>query len=191
MRFLRLNILALVAVIVALTSIRSHAKKWFKSSVSSWKIDRQFFKSLDIRAGATAAKTKSTKKVSSKKKSKKQKEEEVVVESEDESTASMEVEATSSTSETVSEESQSTSTEVKLKPVRLLVGESSLTEEQTAIDSKVFMSAADMNEAGLFEGDFVLLKGKRAKTTVANAFVSEEIDDSTVLTTKVIRSNIR
>lgn len=57
--------------------------------------------------------------------------------------------------------------------------------------STVTIDAAKMEELGLFNGDTVLLKGKKRKTTVAAVNSDESIAVSRVQMTKVVRSNLR
>ena len=67
-----------------------------------------------------------------------------------------------------------------------------LVDDSTADDhSTISLSAAKMEELGLFNGDTVLLKGKKRKTTVAVVNSDEGVNANKVRMTKVIRSNLR
>ena len=67
-----------------------------------------------------------------------------------------------------------------------------LVDDSTADDhSTISLSAAKMEELGLFNGDTVLLKGKKRKTTVAIVNSDEGVNENKVRMTKVIRSNLR
>eukprot|EP00903_Cladosiphon_okamuranus_P010727 g10139.t1 len=59
--------------------------------------------------------------------------------------------------------------------------------EQTVVS----MSAAKMDELGIFNGDAVLLKGKKRKDTVCIALVEEGLEDSSIRMSKVTRKNLR
>ena len=55
----------------------------------------------------------------------------------------------------------------------------------------VWISAAKMDDIGLFAGDTVLLKGKRKKNTVALVYTDESVSDNRIRMGKLIRSNLR
>ena len=74
----------------------------------------------------------------------------------------------------------------KLTPNTLLVDDS-ITDNH----STVSLSAAKMEELGLFNGDNVLLKGKKRKSTVAIVNSEEGVTENKVRMTKVVRSNLR
>lgn len=57
--------------------------------------------------------------------------------------------------------------------------------------STVAISPAKMEELGLFGGDTVLLKGKKRKNTVAVVNADDNVSDTKIRMTKVIRSNLR
>ena len=65
-------------------------------------------------------------------------------------------------------------------------------DDSTADDhSTISLSAAKMEELGLFKGDTVLLKGKKRKNTIAVVNTDEDVLDNKVRMTKVVRSNLR
>lgn len=67
-------------------------------------------------------------------------------------------------------------------------------EEATNDDNTtVYMTAAKLNELGLFRGDPVLLRGKRRKTTIAVALTEagNELEDGKIRMNKVLRSNLK
>ena len=74
----------------------------------------------------------------------------------------------------------------KLTPNSLLVDDSILDDHST-----ISLSAAKMDELGLFNGDTVLLKGKKRKNTVAIVNAENGVSDNRVRMTKVVRSNLR
>lgn len=55
----------------------------------------------------------------------------------------------------------------------------------------VVIDAAKMEELSLFSGDYVLLKGKKRRSTVAVVHSHEDVSASRVQMTKVVRSNLR
>lgn len=57
--------------------------------------------------------------------------------------------------------------------------------------STVMLNSAKMEELGLFNGDTVLLKGKKRKNTVAVVTADNLVSESRVRMSKVIRSNLR
>ncbi|CAM9280289.1 unnamed protein product [Hapterophycus canaliculatus] len=59
--------------------------------------------------------------------------------------------------------------------------------EQTVVS----LSAAKMDELGIFNGDAVLLKGKKRKDTICIALVEEGLEDSSIRMSKVTRKNLR
>lgn len=76
----------------------------------------------------------------------------------------------------------------KKAPNKLMV------EEATNDDnSTVYMTAAKLNELGLFRGDPVVLVGKRRKTTVAIALQEsgDELEDSKIRMNKIVRKNLK
>jgi transitional endoplasmic reticulum ATPase len=73
-----------------------------------------------------------------------------------------------------------------MTPNTLLVDDS-VTDDHSMIS----LSAAKMEELGLFQGDTVLLKGKKRKNTLAVVNKDEDISDHKVQMTKVVRSNLR
>lgn len=67
-----------------------------------------------------------------------------------------------------------------------------LVDDSLADDhSTVMINSEKMNELGLFNGDTVLLKGKKRKTTVAVVNTDDSVSESRVRMTKVVRSNLR
>lgn len=62
---------------------------------------------------------------------------------------------------------------------------------QTGDHTTVSVSPKKMAELGFFEGDNVLLKGKRRKETLAMISSDESIDDSKISLNSAIRSNLR
>lgn len=74
----------------------------------------------------------------------------------------------------------------KTTPNTLLVDDS-LTEDH----SVVVIDAAKMEELGLFSGDYVMLRGKKRRSTVAVVHAHEDVAASRVQMTKVVRSNLR
>ena len=67
-----------------------------------------------------------------------------------------------------------------------------MVDDSTTDDhSIVSLSPAKLRELDLLNGDYVLLKGKKRKTTLAVVNAEEDIPDSKVRMTKVVRSNIR
>ena len=74
----------------------------------------------------------------------------------------------------------------KLTPNSLLVDDSIVDDHST-----ISLSAAKMDELGLFNGDTVLLKGKKRKNTVAIVNAENGVSDNRVRMTKVVRSNLR
>lgn len=78
--------------------------------------------------------------------------------------------------------------DAKKAPNKLLV------EEATNDDnSTVYMTAAKLNELGLFRGDPVILVGKRRKTTIAIALqeTGDELEDGKIRMNKVVRKNLK
>ena len=57
--------------------------------------------------------------------------------------------------------------------------------------SVVTIGAEKMAELDLFEGDYVLLKGKRRKSTIAVVSSHEDVPTAKIQMTKVVRSNLR
>jgi len=57
--------------------------------------------------------------------------------------------------------------------------------------SVVTIGAEKMAELDLFEGDYVLLKGKRKKSTIAVVSSHEDVPTAKIQMTKVVRSNLR
>ena len=57
--------------------------------------------------------------------------------------------------------------------------------------SVVTIGAEKMAELDLFEGDYVLLKGKRKKSTIAVVSSHEDVPAAKIQMTKVVRSNLR
>ena len=74
----------------------------------------------------------------------------------------------------------------KMTPNSLLVDDAPSDDSST-----IALSPAKMEELGLYDGDIVLLKGKKRKNTIAVVNKDEEVDDHKVQMTKVIRSNVR
>jgi len=74
----------------------------------------------------------------------------------------------------------------KATPNTLLVDDS-ITDDHSIIT----MKKQKMEDLGLFNGDTVLLKGKKRKTTVATVNTDESVSDNRVRMTKVVRSNLR
>ena len=74
----------------------------------------------------------------------------------------------------------------KLTPNSLLVDDAIVDDHST-----VSLSASKMEELGLFNGDTVLLKGKKRKNTVAIVNTENGVSDNRVRMTKVVRSNLR
>lgn len=69
----------------------------------------------------------------------------------------------------------------------------SLLVDDSVVDdhSTVTMNSIKMEELGLFNGDTVLLKGKKRKNTVAIVNTDDAVSESRVRMTKVVRSNLR
>ncbi len=57
--------------------------------------------------------------------------------------------------------------------------------------SVVTIGAEKMAELDLFEGDYVLLKGKRKKSTIAVVSSHGDVPTAKIQMTKVVRSNLR
>lgn len=74
----------------------------------------------------------------------------------------------------------------KLTANSLLVDDSVIDDHST-----VMLNSAKMEELGLFNGDTVLLKGKKRKNTVAVVTADNLVSESRVRMSKVIRSNLR
>jgi len=74
----------------------------------------------------------------------------------------------------------------KQTPNMLLVDDSLHDDHST-----VAISPAKMEQLGLFGGDTVLLKGKKRKNTVAVVNADDNVSDTKIRMTKVIRSNLR
>jgi len=72
------------------------------------------------------------------------------------------------------------------KPNMLLVDDSPSDDHST-----VTVSPKKLEELGLFGGDNVLLKGKKRKDTVAVIVSDEEMSDTKIGMSKVVRSNLR
>eukprot|EP00158_Paraphelidium_tribonemae_P000145 Partr_v1_DN18158_c0_g1_i1_m24368 putative 26S protease regulatory subunit len=69
-----------------------------------------------------------------------------------------------------------------------------MVEEPLSADSDpsvVGLSQAKMDELGLFNGDAVLLRGKKRKDTVCIAMADETLEDNKVRMSKVARNNVR
>jgi transitional endoplasmic reticulum ATPase len=67
-----------------------------------------------------------------------------------------------------------------------------LVDDASADDaSTVALSPAKMEELGVFNGDTVLLKGKKRKNTIAVVTTDEDLSEGKVRMNKVIRSNLR
>lgn len=78
--------------------------------------------------------------------------------------------------------------DAKKAPNKLLV------EEATNDDnSTVYLTAAKLNELGLFRGDPVILVGKRRQTTIAIALQENgnELEDGKIRMNKVVRQNLK
>ncbi|CAM9163821.1 unnamed protein product [Ascophyllum nodosum] len=76
----------------------------------------------------------------------------------------------------------------RAKPNALVVDDSVSAEvEQTVVS----LSAAKMDELGIFNGDAVLLKGKKRKDTVCIALAEEGLENTTIRMSKVTRKNLR
>lgn len=74
----------------------------------------------------------------------------------------------------------------KLTPNTLLVDDSVVDDHST-----ISLSKAKMEELGLFDGDIVLLKGKKRKNTIAVVNTDKTVDANRARMSKVIRSNLR
>lgn len=74
----------------------------------------------------------------------------------------------------------------KSSPSTLLVDDSAADDH-----SAVTIDQAKMKELDLFNGDTVLLRGKKRKTTVAVVYSDESVMQSRIQMTKVVRSNLR
>ena len=75
---------------------------------------------------------------------------------------------------------------------RKMTVNSFLVDDSLADDhSTVMINSEKMNQLGLFNGDTVLLKGKKRKTTVAVVNTDDSVSESRVRMTKVVRSNLR
>ena len=72
------------------------------------------------------------------------------------------------------------------KPNTLLVDDSVSDDHST-----VAMSVEKMDELGLFSGDTVLLKGKKRRDTIAVVTSDENVIETRIQMTKVVRSNLR
>lgn len=72
------------------------------------------------------------------------------------------------------------------KPNKLIVDDS-----QSDDPSTVSINPTKMEELGLFNGDSILLKGKKRKTTVAVINSDENVDNMKIKMTSVVRSNLR
>lgn len=70
-----------------------------------------------------------------------------------------------------------------------------LVEEAVEDDnSVVYLSASKMEELELFQGDIVLLRGKKRKETAAMVFTDDTLDgkhDGKIRVNRVIRNNLR
>src|SRR5690348_11106714 len=65
-------------------------------------------------------------------------------------------------------------------------------EESTTDDNSVAcLSAAKMDELGLFRGDTILLRGKKRRDTVLICLSDENTEDSKIRLNKVARNNLR
>lgn len=65
-------------------------------------------------------------------------------------------------------------------------------DDTVAEDSSVVMMGEEkMKELDLFEGDYVLLRGKRKKSTIAVVSSHEDVPTAKIQMTKVVRSNLR
>lgn len=73
-----------------------------------------------------------------------------------------------------------------MTPNTLFVDDSTTDDHST-----IALSASKMEELGLFNGDTVLLKGKKRKNTVAVVNTDEGVSENKVRMTKVVRSNLR
>ena len=75
---------------------------------------------------------------------------------------------------------------------RKLTANSLLVDDSVVDDhSTVMLNSAKMEELGLFNGDTVLLKGKKRKNTIAVVNADNLVSESRVRMSKVIRSNLR
>ena len=74
----------------------------------------------------------------------------------------------------------------KNSPGTLLVDDSVADDHST-----VTIDQAKMKELDLFNGDTVLLRGKKRKTSVAVVYSDESVALSRIQMTKVVRSNLR
>lgn len=72
-------------------------------------------------------------------------------------------------------------------PNMLLVDDAGATETQ----SSIFLNAQKMAELNLAEGDSVMLKGNKRKTTIGIVFENNEIPEGRIGMTKTVRNNIR
>lgn len=74
----------------------------------------------------------------------------------------------------------------KKSPNILLVDDSPVGD-----DSTILLSKEKLDELNLFSGDYVLLKGKKRKATVAVVGEDEDVDINKVKMSKVVRQNLR
>ena len=69
----------------------------------------------------------------------------------------------------------------------MLLADESVSED----DSSVAVSKSKMTELNLIDGDTVLLKGKKRKTTIAIVYSDPTVGNGKIRVGKVARSNIR
>jgi transitional endoplasmic reticulum ATPase len=135
---------------------------------------------LSIRGGSS--KSKKSKKV-------KKTVKEVAVEEEDDSVDDVEIEDIIAEERKLKDSKKALETAIltrKMTPNTLLVDDSIVDDHST-----ISLSKAKMDELGLFDGDIVLLKGKKRKNTIAVVSTDKTVDANRARMSKVIRSNLR
>ena len=180
-----------IAIILAVVVLfpQGNANKWMKSSISiTSRKDEQL---LRIYGGATTAKAKKGEAKKSKKSTSNKKEKVAKKDDNDVTPAQPEedVESVTKIDSSPSNANESIEKEIiqkKGSQNTLLVDDSTSDDHST-----ISVSPTKLSELGLFNGDTVLLKGKKRKTTVAIISSDETVDDLKVKMTKVVRSNVR
>jgi transitional endoplasmic reticulum ATPase len=135
---------------------------------------------LSIRGGSS--KSKKSKKV-------KKTVKEVAVEEEDDSVDDVEIDDIIAEERKLKNSKEALATAIlsrKMTPNTLLVDDSIVDDHST-----ISLSKAKMDELCLFDGDIVLLKGKKRKNTIAVVNTDKSVDANRARMSKVIRSNLR
>jgi hypothetical protein len=135
---------------------------------------------LSIRGGSS--KSKKSKKV-------KKTVKEVAVEEEDDSVDDVEIDDIIAEERKLKNSKEALATAIlsrKMTPNTLLVDDSIVDDHST-----ISLSKAKIDELGLFDGDIVLLKGKKRKNTIAVVNTDKTVDTNRARMSKVIRSNLR